>query len=61
MTKMAVLIGTILGLILGYGIVFGIVSLLIWLICWGFALTFSWKLCVGIFAVVILLSLIFKK
>ncbi len=58
---MMIILGTILGLILGYGIVFGIVALLTYLICWGFALVFSWKLCVGIFAVVVLLSLIFKK
>lgn len=56
---MAIIIGTILGLILGYGVIFGLVSLLVWAICGALAIAFSWKIVVGIFAVIILLKIIF--
>lgn len=56
---MEVLIGTIIGLILGYGVIFGLVSLLVWAICGALAIAFSWKIVVGIFAIVALLKIIF--
>lgn len=57
--KLAVIIGTIIGFILGYGVIFALVSFLVAAICWAFAITFSWKIVVGIFAVVVLLRIIF--
>lgn len=57
--KLAVIIGTIIGLILGYGIIFALVSFLVAAVCWAFGIAFSWKIVVGIFAVVALLKIIF--
>ena len=34
---------------------------LVWLVCWAFSLTFTWKLAVGVYAVIALLSGIFKS
>ena len=34
---------------------------LVWLVCWAFSLTFTWKLAVGVYAVIALLGGVFKS
>ena len=33
---------------------------LVWLVCWAFGWSWSWKLCIGIFAVMLLVSFAVK-
>jgi len=37
------------------------VSGLVYIVCWGFNLTFTWKLAFGVYAVILLLKMVFKK
>ena len=55
-------------LLLGMGIIvaafaleFLIIAICVKLICWGFGLVFSWKLVIGIWAVLALVSSFFKS
>lgn len=34
---------------------------LVWLVCWAFSFTFTWKLAVGVYAVIALLGGVFKN
>ena len=34
---------------------------LVWLVCWAFSFTFTWKLAVGVYAVIALLGRAFKN
>lgn len=40
---------------------FFITSGLVWLVCWAFGFTFSWKLAVGVYAVMALISAAVKS
>lgn len=51
MTILAILL-TLLSLMVNFFITAG----LTWVICWAFELTFSWKLAVGIFAILALIK-----
>ena len=51
-------LGAIAIIILAVGISIGITGGLVWLVCWGFALEFSWKVAIGIWAFLFLLNII---
>lgn len=38
----------------------GSVGLFYWIVCWAFHLTFSWRICIGVWAVLALLKGIFS-
>ncbi len=50
----------ILLMIAAFILSFLITSGLIWIICWAFSFIFSWKLAIGVYAALLLLSSVFK-
>lgn len=40
---------------------FLVTSGLVWFVCWAFSFTFTWKLAVGVYAVIALLGSVFKN
>ena len=48
-------------IIAAFALEFLIVAICVKLICWGFSLVFSWKLVIGIWAVLALVSSFFKS
>ena len=40
---------------------FGLVAGLVWIICWAFGFAFSWKVVIGVYAVLCLFEMVFAK
>jgi hypothetical protein len=58
------LAGGIIGLLfvaITLGIVFLLISGLTWVVCWAFSIPFMWKYALGVWALIVLLNLVFKK
>ena len=51
----------IIALIALLALSFLLTSGLVWLVCWAFSFTFTWKLAVGVYAVIALLGGVFKN
>lgn len=58
--KLIIALITIITLICVGLLGFGMLSGFLWIICWAFGLTFSLKVCVGIYAILVVLRLIIK-
>lgn len=43
-----------------YAVSFFVTAGILWLICWAFALTFTWKIAIGIWLVLILARSVFQ-
>ncbi len=50
-------LGVIAIVALAIGISLGIVGYFVWLVCWGFGLEFSWKIAIGVWALLVLLNI----
>lgn len=57
---MKCLIFLLLLLAFGFGS-FAVIAGLVWIICWAFALTWSLKIVIGVWAILMLLSMVFGK
>lgn len=53
-------LGTITFILIVIAVSFLIVSGLLYFACWGLGFAWSWQLCVGIYAVMILLGSVFR-
>lgn len=57
---MKFLIFILLLLAFGFGS-FAVIAGLLWIVCWAFALTWSLKFVIGVWAILMLLSMVFGK
>lgn len=46
----------IIGILLGFVISYGTTAVLVYLICWAFGISFSFKLALGVWAIICLIS-----
>lgn len=58
--KMKNIIITIIGILLGFVISYGTTAALVYLVCWAFGISFSFKLALGVWAIICLISSIIK-
>lgn len=62
MESTIIIVFLIIGIVILFtAISIGITGLFVWLICWAFSFDFSWKLVIGIWAVMFLIGSIFKN
>ncbi len=47
---------TIIGILLGFAISYGTTTALVYLVCWAFGISFSFKLALGVWAIICLIS-----